>query len=149
MKSVAEKEQVKKDIEALLRQYAEKHFNDELLSYCLELLARLSRKRTISITSGRKEIWASAIVCVIARLNFLYDKSSPNYITKDSIRDFFTTSPSTVGQKATAIEKACKIGMAEPGLCSSKISDALTLIQLSNGMIITKQMAREMGIAIK
>ena len=142
-------EHAKKDIADLLRQYAGKHLNDELLSYCLELLDRLSRKRTVSISSGRREIWASAIVCVIARLNFLYDKKNPHYITKNSICDFFITRPGTVGQKATAIEKACKIGTAESGLCSSEISDALTIVQLSNGMIITKQMAREMGIVIK
>ena len=149
MKSAEEKEQTRAEIEELLRQYAAKHLNEELLSYCLELLGRLSRKRTIAITSGRKEIWASAIICVIARLNFLYDKSNPQYITKDSICEFFGTKSSSIGQKATVIEDACNIGMADAGLCASSISDAFTFYKLPNGMVISKEMAIKLGIPVK
>jgi hypothetical protein len=149
MKPSTETEQAKAEIAELLRQYAAKYLNDEFSVYCIELLDRLSRKRNISITSGRKEIWASAIICVIARLNFLYDKTNPHHITKESICEFFTTKSTTVGQKATAIENACKIGMAEPGLCSSELSDRFTFFQLPNGLIITKQMAAEMGMVIE
>jgi len=31
-------------------------------------------------------------------------------------------------------------------LCSAEISDSLTFVELPNGLVLTKKMAREMGI---
>ena len=36
--------------------------------------------------------------------------------------------------------------MGQEGLCSTELSDSFTLVQLSNGMVLTKKMAKEMGI---
>jgi len=112
----------------------------------MKLLEKLTRERTYSITSGRIEIWASAIIWVIARLNFLFDSQNPNNISTDTICDFFDTKKSTVGNKATDIEKACKIRMGEEGLCNSEISDSLSFVQLPNGIVLTKKMAKEAGL---
>jgi hypothetical protein len=59
---------------------------------------------------------------------------------------FFGTKKSTVSAKATEIEKACRIRIGQEGLCSAELSDSFTFVQLSNGMVLTKKMAREMGI---
>ena len=48
--------------------------------------------------------------------------------------------------KAAEIEKACRIRMGQEGLCNPDISDGLTYVQLSNGMVVSKRMAKEMGI---
>lgn len=120
--------------------------NDDLQSYARKLLEKLTRKRTYSITSGRIEIWASVIIWVIARLNFLFDSENPNNISTDNICDFFDTKKSTVGNKATDIEKACKIRMGEEGLCNSEISGSLSFVQLPNGIVLTKEMAKGAGL---
>ena len=86
------------------------------------------------------------MVYVIARLNFLFDRSSPNYLPPDVISDFFGTKKSTVSAKAGEIEKAYRIRMGQEGLCSPGLSDSLTFVQLPNGMVLTKQMARDIGI---
>jgi hypothetical protein len=140
------KQERAKEIGNLIVKFSNRHLNDELCGYAIKLLEKLARKKTYSITSGKSEIWASAIIFVIARLNFLYDSKSPNYISQDSICDFFGTKKSTVGTKAAGIEKACKIGVGEEDFCSPDISDSLTLVQLSNGMILTKKMAKEAGL---
>jgi hypothetical protein len=85
-------------------------------------------------------------VYVVARLNFLFDRSSPNYLPPDTICGFLGTKKGTVSARAAEIEKVCRIRMGHEGLCSEEISDGLTLVQLSNGMVLSKCMAKEMGI---
>ena len=146
MNEKEKKQVIAKEISHLINKFCDRYLNDELRGYAIKLLEKLTRKRTYSITSGKIEIWASAIIYVIARLNFLFDPENPFYISADTICSFFGTKKSTVGSKATDIEKACKIRMGEEGLCNSEISDSLTLIQFPNGLVLTKKMAKEAGL---
>lgn len=146
MNEKEKKQERAEDISNLINEFCNRYLNDDLQGYAMKLLERLTRKRTYSITSGRIEIWASAIIWVIARLNFLFNSQNSNNISTDTICDFFDTKKSTVGNKATDIEKACKIRMGEEGLCNSEISDSLSLVQLPNGIVLTKRMAKEAGL---
>ena len=134
------------EVDALLDAFSRERLTPELSGYVRELWGQIGRKRTYVISGGKKEVWASAVVYVIARLNFLFDRSSPHYLPPDDICSFFGTKKSTVSAKAAEIERTCRIQMGHAGLCSPDISDSLTYVQLSNGMILSKQMAREMGI---
>ena len=134
------------EVRALLNAFSQEHLSSDLSDYVHKLWEQIGRKRTYVITGGKKEIWASAVVYVIARLNFLFDQSNQHYMPPDAICDFFGTKKSTVASKAAQIEKACRIRMGHEGLCSPEISDNLTYVQLSNGMILSKRMAKEMGI---
>ena len=86
------------------------------------------------------------MVYVIARLNLLFDKGSPNYLTAETICGHFGTKKGTVSARAAEIEKACQIRIGHEGLCKPEISDDLTFVQLSNGMMLPKRMAKEMGL---
>jgi hypothetical protein len=77
---------------------------------------------------------------VIARLNFLFDPESELFISADTVCDFFSTKKSTIGNKATQIEKACNLGLGAEGLCSPDITDALTLVELPSGLVVPKNM---------
>ena len=134
------------EIKDLVLAFCEEHLDEELYGYALELCDMLGRKRKISITRGKKEIWAASIIYVIARLNFLFDPESEYFLSGDTVCDFFGTKKSTVGNKATQIEKACKLGLGAEGLCSQEISDALTLVELPNGLVIPKSMLPELDI---
>ena len=146
MNEKEKKQERAEEISNLINEFCNRYLNDDLRGYAMKLLEKLTRKRTYPITSGRIEIWASAIIWVIARLNFLFDSQNPNNISTDTICDFFDTKKSTVGNKATDIEKACKIRMGEEGLCNSEISDSLSFVQLPNGIVLTKKMAKEAGL---
>jgi hypothetical protein len=135
-----------KEIGDLINEFCNRYLNDELHGYAIRLLEKLTREKTYSIISGKIEIWASAIIYVIARLNFLFDSQNPNHISHDTICDFFGTKKSTVGNKATDIEKACKIRIGEEGLCNPEITESFSFLQLSNGMIPSKKMAKEAGL---
>ena len=134
------------EVQKLLDAFSKEHLTQELTEYLQTLWEKVGRKRTYVITGGKKEIWASAVVYVIARLNFLFDPANPNYLTADQICAFFGTKKSTVASRAGDIEKACRIRMGQEGLCNQRISDSLTLVKLSNGMVIPMNVAREMGL---
>ena len=137
------------EVKHLLAEFVRQHLASapELAGYIERLWDQIGRKRNYVITGGTPEVWAAAVVYVVARLNFLFDRSSANHLSPDSICGFFGTKKGTVSARAAEIEKACRIRTGQEGLCSEEISDALTFVQLSNGIVISKRMAREMGIA--
>jgi hypothetical protein len=143
-----EKKQRLDEIKELVLAFCEEHLNEEVAGYALKLCDMLDRKRKISITRGRKEIWAASIIYVIARLNFLFDPQNELFLSADTICDYFGTKKSTVGNKATQIEKACDIGLGAEGFCSPEISDSLTLVELPNGLVIPKSMLSDPEFAV-
>ena len=144
-----EKKQRLAEIKELVLGFCDKHLNEELAGYTLKLCETLDRKRKISITRGKKEIWAASIVYVIARLNFLFDPESEFFLTADTICDFFGTKKSTIGSKASYIENICNLGLGAEGFCSPKISDSLTLVELPNGLVIPKSMLTELDFVVE
>ena len=137
------------EIKELVQAFCNRHLNEELTGYALKLCDKLGRKRTLSIVRGRKEIWSAAIVYVIARLNFLFDMEKEFFLTADTICDFFGAKKSTVGNKATQIERACKLGLGAEGFCSPHISDSLTFVQTPDGFIFPKSMLAEPEILVE
>ena len=134
------------EVQALLDAFSQEHLTPELAGYVRRLWEQIGRKRNYVITGGKKEVWASAVVYVIARLNFLFDRSNPHYLAPDVICDFFGTKKSTVASKAAQIEHACRIRIGQEGLCSPEISDSFAFLQFSNGLVISKKMAKDMGM---
>lgn len=135
-----EKEERINEIKGLLRAFCKEHLNDELMDYSLKLCEKLGRKRTFDITRGKKEIIATAIVFVIARLNFLFDPDYDYFISADTISDFFGTKKSTAGIKATLIENICNIRIGEDDFCMPHIADFFTFYEIRGGLIISKEM---------
>lgn len=136
------------EVKALLVEFSKQHLASapDVVSYIEKLWDQIGRKRSYVITGGTKEVWASAVVYVIARLNFLFDKARPNYLTADTICGHFGTKKGTVSARAAEIEKACRVRVGHEGLCRPEISDELTFVELSNGMVLPKRIAKEMGI---
>jgi len=134
------------EVQELLEAFSKEYLSEELTEYVNRLWLIIGRKRTYSITGGAKEVWASAVIYVIARLNFLFDVSSPKYLSTDTICEFFNTKKSTVSQKATDIEKKCKILQGDERLCSQEISDIFYVVELPNGLILPAKLAREKGL---
>ena len=81
------------EVKALLADFSKQHLASapDIAGYIEKLWDQIGRKRSYVITGGTKEVWASAVVYVIARLNFLFDKASPNYLIADTICDHFGT----------------------------------------------------------
>lgn len=142
----AERRERFQEVAALVEQFGRQHLDEELTGFALELWNRLCRRKTPDCLSGKPSIWAASVVHVIARMNFLFDRSQPVHLTFGVICDFFQTNKTTVGGKATQIERALRLGQHnEPGLCRREFLETFTWVELSNGAALTWKMAREMG----
>jgi len=144
-----DKTQRTNEIRNLLLPFCTEHLNEDLTGYMMNLLERLGRKRVVSIIRGKPEIWAAAIVYVIARLNFLFDKENQFYLAADTIADFFKVSKSTANQKATLVEKTCNISMGEQGLCSEKISGMFQFVKTPSGFILPSSWLKKSAIKVE
>jgi hypothetical protein len=150
VKNITELKMTKKErineLHDLTGAFCKDHLTEDLNSYVDRLIDMLVGSKKYDVCKGKMEILASAVVCVVARLNFLFDKENDNYISVDNICDYYGTKKRTIEAKAKEIESICKIMIGHEGLCRGEISDALTFIEFKNGMIITKAMAKEYGI---
>ena len=138
------------EIKEMVHNFCDQYLNEELESYAQNLVENLGRKRKLNILRGKKEIWAAAIVYVIARINFLFDKKNKNFITHDIICNFFKTLKHTTGLKASQIQDNCKIEVGTEGYCTQDIVDSMTFYKTPEGFIIPKKwlLEKEMKVEI-
>ena len=135
------------EVAALLQQFGQTHLDPQLTGFIWELWRRLCRRQTVDCRRGKPQVWAASVVHVIARMNFLFDRSQPVHVTFDTICGWFQANKTTVGSKATEIERALRLRQhSEPGLCRSEIVETFTTVQLSNGILVSLQMAKQMGV---
>ena len=92
--------------------------------------------RKLSIQRGRIEIWASAIVHVIARVNFLFDPENEISITANDVCKFFGTKKTTVSSKAGLIQKECDIYFGNKEYCTPEISDMFRIYETKEGFLV-------------
>ncbi|MCA1660446.1 MAG: DUF6398 domain-containing protein [Verrucomicrobiaceae bacterium] len=101
------------EVRGLLEAFAQQHLDDQLGGFALELWTRLCRRRRPDCVWGKPNVWAAAVAHVIARMNFLFDRSQPRHLTAGAICDFFQASKNTVSSKATEIERLLRLGVEE------------------------------------
>ena len=77
--------------------------NEEYEQLAIKLVEKMGRKRDVPFKRGKLEIWASGVIYLLAQLNSLFDKTSPNHISGDDICEYFATKKSTVSKKANSI----------------------------------------------
>jgi hypothetical protein len=134
------------EVAALLAQFGQAHLDAELTGFTVELWRRICRKKSPDCLRGQPGIWAAAVIHVIARMNFLFDRSQPVHLSFDTICAYFQTNKTTIGSKATTLERTLKLRPhSEPGLCRSSLLESFTTVRLSNGMVLSFEMAKRMG----
>jgi hypothetical protein len=135
------------EVAALIEPFGQAHLDAELTGFVIELWSRICRRKSPDCLRGKPAVWAAAVTHVIARMNFLFDRAQPVHVTFDTLCNFFQVSKTTVGGKATGIERALRLQQhSEPGLCRREFLEAFTMIRLANGMVLTWSMARQMGV---
>jgi hypothetical protein len=134
------------EVAALIEQFGGQHLDAELTGFAVELWRRLCRRKAPDCMRGKPAVWAASVTLAIARMNFLFDRDQPVHLTFDTICGFFQTNKTTVGSKASEIERTLRLRQhSEPGLCRNKFLEDFTNVQLSNGMILSWAMAKQMG----
>lgn len=135
-------------IKTMIEDFGREELNPLYINFAIELLHKISRMRKLDIQRGRMEIWAAAIIYVIARLNFLFDPESDVALSPDTICDYFDTVKSTVGNKASLIQKTGNLYYGAEGFCRQDIIDATTFIKTPEGFILPKNMLGNFEINI-
>jgi Domain of unknown function (DUF6398) len=143
----ADKRERFREVAMMLEQFGQTHLDPELTAFGQELWRRVCRRQTMDCRRGKPAVWAATVVHVIARMNFLFDRSQPVHLTFDTICGWFQASKTTVGSKATELERALRLRQhSEPGLCRPKFIDDFEFVQLPNGVVMTLGMAKQMGL---
>ncbi|MBM3881893.1 MAG: hypothetical protein FJ387_19570 [Verrucomicrobia bacterium] len=134
------------EVAALLEQFGQQHLDAELTGFTVELWRRLCRRKAPDCLAGKPTVWAAAVTHLIARMNVLFDRKQPVHLTFDTICGFFQVNKTTVGSKATGVERTLRLRQHnEPGLCRREFLETLTFVRASNGMVMSWKMARDMG----
>ena len=142
-----EKRERFREVASLLEQFGQAHLDPELTGFTQELWRRVCRRQTLDCRRGKPAVWAASVVHVIARTNFLFDRGQPVHVTFDMICGWFQANKTTIGSKATEIERTLRLQQhSEPGLCRREFIENFTYVQTSNGIVLTLGMAREMGL---
>ena len=135
------------EVATSLANFGAAHLDPELTGFTLELWKRVCRLKRVDCRRGDPNVWAASVILAVARMNFLFDRSQPVHLTLDTICDCFQVKKTTVGGKASEIEKTLRLRQhSEPGLCRSKFVESFTNVQLSNGMVVSLETARKMGL---
>lgn len=130
----------------MIEQFGQIHLDAELTSFVLELWKRICRRKTPDCVRGKPVVWAAAVTHVIARMNFLFDRNQPVHLTFHTICAFFQANKTTIGSKATEIERSLRLQQhSEPGLCRTEFLESFTNVRLPNGMVLSWQIAKQMG----
>ncbi|MCG6911478.1 MAG: DUF6398 domain-containing protein [Deltaproteobacteria bacterium] len=110
-------------IKHLIEAFGERHLTREYTTYALNLCDKVSLTPDLDILRGQKSIWAAALVHVMARLNLLFDTNSDVVLTPALICSHFKTVKSTVGNRASQIQKVCGLVPGARGFCRQEKAD--------------------------
>lgn len=135
MKEVSNKN-IQAQIKRLIEGFCSKYLDSELQKYSLNLFETITKKSYMNIYRGKSEIWAASIVYVIARLNFLFDKESDLFISVDELCSYFNVKKSTIGNKATQIEKIHNISIGDKKYTKPEIAQSFQFYMTPEGFII-------------
>ncbi len=134
------------EVAVLINQFGQLHLDAELTGFAIELWKRICRRKAPDCTRGKPAVWAASVAHVIARMNFLFDRDQPVHLTFDTLCAFFQTNKTTIGSKATEIERTLRLRQhSEPGLCRNELVESFANVRLSNGMVLSWGTAMKMG----
>ncbi len=128
------------EVKRMVEAFGRDRMGQEYTDLALKLCDKIGKMRKLSIQRGRIEIWAAAIIHVIARLNFLFDPQNHFYFTADDLCGFFETKKATVSNKSGLIQKTAKIYLGDPDFSSAKIIDMFRLYETEDGLLIPGSM---------
>jgi hypothetical protein len=94
--------------------FCREHLNEEYAEACRKLAGMLARKRPSPLLRGKLEAWASGILRMIGRVNFLDDPSQTPHLKLPMIDRAFGVAESTGQGKSQLIRKMLKIHQFDP-----------------------------------
>jgi hypothetical protein len=93
------------EIAQVIEAYCLEKLNDGYKEVCLNVLAKLARKRPSPLLSGRTNTWACGIVYTVAAFNGTFGTLSPNYVVDSEMADWFGIAKRTASNKMNDIDE--------------------------------------------
>jgi hypothetical protein len=112
----------------LMDTFCKEFLNKEYAEACRKLAGVLARKRPSPFLQGKPESWASGIVRIIGRVNFLDDPTQTPHMKLSMIDKAFGVGQSTGQSKSNAIRKMLKIHQYDPKWTLPSRMDDNTLV---------------------
>ena len=129
------KEKQEKLIE-MVSKFCQDNLDEEYGELAVKLVEKMGRKHEVPFKRGRLDIWASAVIYVLAQINFLFDKSFQPYLSADDICDYFNTKKSTVSQKAYKIQDMFNSSQFYNEFSTKDINRNIPKFTIDNGFIV-------------
>ena len=126
--------------------------NEEYAQLARRATEVLARKRPSPLLGGRAPGWACGIVYALGQVNFLFDKSSPPYLSPAELCGLFGVSPATGGVKAKEVRTALKTRVMDPEWTLPSLLDRnpMAWFVMIDGLVVdarTLPLAYQMALA--
>jgi hypothetical protein len=93
------------EIAKVIEVYCDLKLNDEYKEVCLEVLAKLARKRPSPLLSGRTNTWACGVVYTVGVFNSAFDKTKQNHLVENEVADWFGIAKRTASSQMNKIDE--------------------------------------------
>jgi len=101
--------------------------HEEYAGLARHVVAKLARKPSSPLRSGRAATWAGGVIYALGQVNFLFDRSSEPYVSHD-LAEAFGLSKSTLGQKARQVRDMLKMTWGTPEFLRAEQVDGSQMI---------------------
>jgi hypothetical protein len=93
------------EIAKVIEVYCDLKLNDGHKDVCLNVLAKLARKRPSPLLSGRVNTWACGIVYTVGAFNGMFDKSKPGHLVDNDVAEWFGIAKRTASNQMDKIDE--------------------------------------------
>jgi Domain of unknown function (DUF6398) len=102
------------EIVAITDEFCAVHLDDEYARLCVNLAAKLARKRPSPLARGDRRIWAAGIVYAVGRVNFLADAGQRPHLRTETLAELIGVKQATMANKGRLIMDSLGIGLMDP-----------------------------------
>lgn len=111
------------EIGEIMRNVCRDHIDDEYYYLGILLLEKLARKRPSPLLAGKTDVWAAGILTALGKINFLFDKSSAPYISRDDLAGYCGVKQSTATGKSKQIRDMFQMGYWDSRFSTQRMHD--------------------------
>jgi len=127
------------EIGEIIRTVCRDNIDEEYYYLGILLLEKLARKRPSPLLAGKTHVWAAGVLCALGTINFLFDKSTVPYISKEDLADCCGVKQSTASEKGRLIRELFKMSYWDSRFSTIKMHNRnpmKNLIVTGNGFIL-------------
>ena len=102
-------DEVHERIVEMIGEFSEEYLDGEYKELGIKLADRLAQTEGISFKDDTAENWACAIIFAVGQLNFLFERISDPYVTRDGLCHHFSASRTRITNKAKDIRRRLEL----------------------------------------